>query len=140
MTRPRQLSAGVVVVRRFDGTAHYLLLRAYNYWDFPKGTVEKGEDPLEAALREVREETTLTELVFRWGYDYRETPIYGRGKVARYYLAECPRGEVSLPVNPELSRPEHHEYRWLDYSTARSRLVPRLQAILQWANKLTETN
>ena len=35
-----------------------LLLRVYNYWDCPKGVVEPGEDPLAAARREVREETT----------------------------------------------------------------------------------
>ncbi|MGH8579780.1 MAG: NUDIX domain-containing protein [Gammaproteobacteria bacterium] len=33
------------------------MLRAYNYWDFPKGTVEPAEDPFEAACREVEEET-----------------------------------------------------------------------------------
>ena len=47
------LSAGVVVVRREGDVWHYLLLRAYNYWDFPKGIVDAGEDPREAACREV---------------------------------------------------------------------------------------
>ena len=46
-------SAGVVVVRRSAGGWRYLLLRAYGYWDFPKGEVEPGEDPLEAARREL---------------------------------------------------------------------------------------
>ena len=47
------LSAGVIVVRRAGGAWHYLLLRAFDYWDFPKGIVEQGEDPLQAARREV---------------------------------------------------------------------------------------
>jgi len=63
----RILSAGVVVVRRVDGEWRVLLLRAYNYWDCPKGLVEAGEDPRASARREVREETGIGELSFRWG-------------------------------------------------------------------------
>ena len=130
---PAVLSAGAVVVRRQRHEYRFLLLRAYRYWDFPKGRVEAGEQALDAATREVEEETTLSELVFPWGYDFRETPPYGRGKVARYYVAESPAGEVALPVNPMLGHPEHHEFRWLDYAAARRLLNPRLQPILDWA-------
>ena len=44
------------------------MLRAYRNWDFPKGVVEPGENPLYAAVREVREETSLDALDFRWGH------------------------------------------------------------------------
>jgi 8-oxo-dGTP pyrophosphatase MutT (NUDIX family) len=130
------LSAGVVIVRRRGAGHRYLLLRAYRNWDFPKGVVEPGEDPLEGAIREVAEETTLTELNFRWGHDYRETAPYGRGKVARYYLAETNDDDVSLPVSPVLGRPEHDEFRWLDHLGARRLLPSRLQPILAWAEQL----
>ncbi len=136
--RPNEpsLSAGVIVVRKHADGYHYLLLRAFRYWDFPKGLVEAGEDPRASAVREVTEETTLTDLKFRWGTDYRETEPYARGKVARYYVAESAEGEVSLPVNPELGQPEHHEFRWLDYEAARKLLAPRVQPILDWAHAL----
>ena len=65
----------------------FLLLRAFNHWDFPKGMVEAGEEPLAAAIREVREETLITDLQFAWGEVYTETGPYSRGKVARYYIA-----------------------------------------------------
>jgi bis(5'-nucleosidyl)-tetraphosphatase len=137
----KAFSAGVIIVRREAGGPRYLLLRAYNYWDFPKGLVEPGEDPLTSAIREVEEETTLTALTFHWGHDYRETPPYGRGKVARYYLAESTGQSVALPVSPELGRPEHHESRWLEYQQARKLLAPRVQSILDWAHTLvSETN
>jgi len=60
------LSAGAVIVRRFDSHYRYLLLRVRDYWDFPKGMVEPGEAPLAAAIRETEEETTLTDLDFRF--------------------------------------------------------------------------
>ncbi|MGH8313228.1 MAG: NUDIX domain-containing protein, partial [Gammaproteobacteria bacterium] len=51
------LSAGVAVLREAPAGRLFLLLRAWRYWDFPKGAVEPGETPLQAAIREVREET-----------------------------------------------------------------------------------
>jgi bis(5'-nucleosidyl)-tetraphosphatase len=129
-------SAGVVVVRQHERVWRYLLLRAFRYWDFPKGLVEAGEAPRDAAAREVTEETGLTGLVFRWGEVFCETEPYSHGKVARYYVAESPAGDVRLPVSPELGRPEHDEYRWLGYAEARALLVPRVQRVLDWAEAI----
>ncbi|MDG4554545.1 MAG: NUDIX domain-containing protein [Candidatus Competibacter sp.] len=131
----RILSSGVVVVHWNDDHYDYLLLRAYNYWDFPKGVVELAESPLQAAVREVEEETTLTGLRFRWGDLYRETHPYNQGrKVARYYIAESASTEVRLMPNPDLGRPEHNEYRWVDRAEAWNLLTPRVRAILEWAD------
>ncbi len=132
----RVLSAGVIVVRKDGEDWKYLLLRAYQYWDFPKGIVEDGEDPVHAARREVEEETTISSLDFLWGLDYRETGPYNRGKVARYYLAETMTSEVDLPVNPEIGHPEHEEFRWVTYDEARGLVAPRVLEALEWANGL----
>lgn len=130
--RVRSLSAGIVPVCWEDDVPLYLLLRAYKYWDFPKGMVEPGETPRTAAQRELREETGLDAPMFRWGEIWRETPPYGAGKVARYYIAEVGEREITLSAQPV--RAEHHEYRWLDYRSARALLVPRVQIILDWAH------
>ena len=132
----RRRSAGVVVVRRHADRWQCLVLRAYAYWDFPKGSLEPGEAPLAAAIREVAEETGLAGLDFRWGEAFRETEPYSGGKIARYYVAEAPTGDVTLPVNPELGRPEHDEFRWLSFEEARRLLVPRVQRIAEWAEGL----
>jgi bis(5'-nucleosidyl)-tetraphosphatase len=129
----KKRSAGIVVTRRVGGARRYLLLRCYRYWDFPKGEIEPGEDPLVTACREVAEETGLTDLEFHWGDASSETAPYSRGKVARYYLAESAAGRVTLPVSPELGAPEHHEFRWASYEEAKSLLNDRVGAVLDWA-------
>jgi bis(5'-nucleosidyl)-tetraphosphatase len=136
--RRKRFSAGVVVVRPNPDGWRYLLLRVYRTWDFPKGGLEEGEEPLQAALREVEEETTLTDLEFRWGHGYSETAPYSGGKVARYYLAVSPSAPVRLPINPELGRPEHHEFRWSGLDEARRLLPERLQPVLRWAQASLE--
>ncbi|MDA8162377.1 MAG: NUDIX domain-containing protein [Desulfobacteraceae bacterium] len=132
----RTLSAGVVVVRPEAGKWMYLMLRAYSYWDFPKGIVEPGEGPIDAARREVEEETGIKDLDFHWGYDYRETEPYNNGKVARYYLAETGTRDIDLPVNPHIGRPEHEEYKWVTYEEAFSLAAPRIRHVLEWVKRL----
>ena len=129
----RRLSAGIIVTRATGNRRHFLLLRAFNYWDFPKGMVEKNESPLDAAKREVAEETGITELFFKWGEDFVETPPYNQGKVARYYLAETTQSEVRLLPNQETGRPEHLEYRWLEFQPAMDLVSPRVRKVMQWA-------
>ncbi len=54
----RQLSCGIVIVN----DAHELLLchvTGHDHWDLPKGGAMAGETPLQAALRETREECGL---------------------------------------------------------------------------------
>jgi 8-oxo-dGTP pyrophosphatase MutT (NUDIX family) len=129
----------VVVVRRGNLGWRLLVLRAYRNWDFPKGTLEPGEAPLDAAIRETAEEATISDLAFRWGEGYCETAPYRRGKVARYYLAETTQTLISLPVSPELGRPEHDEWRWVSFDEAGRLLPPRLQPVLAWARKQLES-
>jgi len=129
----KKRSAGAVVFFKEGEKILYLLLRAYKNWDFPKGEIEPGEDPFEAAKREVAEETGLTNLKFY--DDFIETPPYSSGKIARFYIAQSPTKNITLPVSVELGRPEHHEYRWLSYEEAKSLLNERLKTVLEWADE-----
>ena len=48
----KKVSAGVVI------TNGRVVLGVKSYkWDLPKGEIEKGEKPIEAAVRETKEET-----------------------------------------------------------------------------------
>ena len=89
MTEP--VSAGIIPVRRTEAGWRVLVLRAYRNWDFPKGLIEPGEEPLAAARREAAEEADLGDLSFPFGTAYIDTAPYSGGKTARYYLAETRR-------------------------------------------------
>lgn len=131
----RQRSYGIVPVLRVRDAWRLLVLRAWRNWDFPKGAAEADETPLQAALREAREEAALDDLRLDWGEQWCETEPYARGKVARYFLARTERTEVVLPVQPELGRPEHHEGRWVTRQEAAALLPERLQPVLAWADR-----
>jgi 8-oxo-dGTP pyrophosphatase MutT (NUDIX family) len=129
----KRLSSGVVVSREASIGPLFLMLRAFTHWDFPKGMVEQGEQPKQAALREVREETTITDLEFPWGNEFIETGPYSKGKTARYYIGTTKTMEIELPVNPEIGRPEHVEFRWVNLSQAINLTSPRVVEVLNWA-------
>ncbi len=137
--RPR-LSAGVAVVRATSEGWRFLLLRAFNHWDFPKGMVEEGEEPLAAAVREVREESCIADLEFEWGEQWTETGPYSHGKVARYFIARTSTEAVELAVNPEIGRPEHSEFRWVSFGEASDLVSPRVKPVLRWAAKVLNLN
>jgi 8-oxo-dGTP pyrophosphatase MutT (NUDIX family) len=128
-----RLSAGVVVARETGDGARLLLLRAYKNWDFPKGHVEPGEEPLAAAIREVAEETGIADLDLVWGTEHCDTEPYANNKVARYFVARTRAADVVLGINPALGRPEHHEYRWVDLTEAFALTPPRLRPVIAWA-------
>ena len=59
----REFSAGGVVFKKDNNIIRYLLIKdSQNHWTIPKGHIETGEEPKEAALREIKEETGLKKL------------------------------------------------------------------------------
>ena len=137
-------SAGVIVVDWKEPEPLVLCVRAYRNWDFPKGIVEKGESLVQAASRELMEETELSV-----GPDVRLSGVsapsvtYGSGskkKTATYFLADrVSEKQPFLPVNPELGKPENDEYRWVPVSSLESlmpvRLIPVITFIEGWAER-----
>lgn len=94
--RPREeVSAGGIVFRRDGERTFVLLIRdSYRNWGFPKGHLEAGEAPEQAALREVGEETGLAALELRapievidWEFRFRGRRIH---KTCHFFLIETP--------------------------------------------------
>ena len=131
-----KLSCGAVIVRLTGDGWRTLMLRAYRNWDFAKGQREEGETSLEAAIREIGEETGIDRLEFPWGEKHIDTGPYSRGKVARYYLTQTDQEEVHMGISPETGQPEHHEARWVDFDEAYDLSAPRVRLVVQWARQI----
>lgn len=113
-----ETSAGGVVYRVVDGSPLYLLIRdSYRNWGFPKGHVEKGELPDGAALREVSEETGLSDLAVRglietidWHFRFRGKLIH---KICHFYLMETAESTTSPQRTEGITA-----CRWLPFGAA----------------------
>ena len=134
-----KLSCGVVLARLTESGYQTLMLRAYHHWDFPKGLLEDGEEPLQTAKRELREETSIDATEWPWGERFMETGPYSRGKTARYYLAGTNQYEVVMGPSPETGEPEHHEYRWVSFDEAYDLSAPRVREVVVWARQIIGT-
>lgn len=87
-------SAGLIIFRKEGSSIKYLLLHySAGHWDFPKGHVEQGETDMDAALRELKEETGISDAEVagsfkeKLGYFYRRDGKAIRKEVV-FFLAE----------------------------------------------------
>ncbi|MFZ2556165.1 MAG: NUDIX domain-containing protein [Minisyncoccia bacterium] len=74
-------SAGGVVLNTKDEVA--VVSQHGDSWSLPKGHIDPGEDALQAAQREVREETGLTDIVL-----VRDLGFYERYRIAKGGVGE----------------------------------------------------
>tara|TARA_Y100000592_G_scaffold96680_1_gene165624 strand:- start:728 stop:1159 length:432 start_codon:yes stop_codon:yes gene_type:complete len=132
-------SAGIIVIDKIsEGPEPTILcVRAYSNWDFPKGQLDPGESHIEAAVRELEEETTLTlDDISLIGLK-APSVSYGSGKrkkTATYFLADrTSLVEPYLPVNPDLGKPENDEYRWVPVSEIEKLMPSRLSPVVSYA-------
>ncbi len=129
-------SAGIIVIDPGHVTPTVLCVRAYANWDFPKGHLEDEETHVEAAVRELEEETTLTLSDISLVGLKAPTVTYGsRGgkKQATYFLADrVSMKDPFLPVNPELGKPENDEYRWVPVDKLAELMPARLQPVVDY--------
>lgn len=137
-------SAGIVIVRFDRHQLLFLLLRVWKYWDFPKGRVEDGENCLRTAIRETHEEASIKEedLNFKWGFESYVTDPYNgyQGKkIGEYFIAETIKEFIELPISKELGKPEHDEFRWVDYNEGQRLTNRRIGDVLKWAHNKIRT-
>lgn len=80
-------------------------------WEFPGGSVEKGESLLEATKREVEEETGVT---VRVGEELvREDGTSGNGRHVTRYAFLC---HMLEPDQQIVLNPEHDAYQWVSFT------------------------
>lgn len=120
MQETSERSAGIVLYREF-GTKKLFLLLHYpsGHWDFVKGRIEKNEDEHQAAVREAKEETGITDVEFINGFEEKIHYSYQYdGKMVRkevvFFLGKTKTSEITLSD-------EHLDHVWLEYDDAYSK-------------------
>lgn len=117
----REYSAGGVVYQR--PKLLWLLVKhsGYHKWVLPKGLVEKGEDPVDTALREVEEEGGVkAKLIARIPQEVKYFYFqdgYRISKQVDFYLMEYQSGEIA---NHDW---EMEDALWLPYEEAINKLA-----------------
>lgn len=144
---PIEKSAGAIIFRKEKNKIYYLLLHypgvshraEKDYWDFPKGHIEKGEREIETVRREVFEETGLKDIEFIEGFKEGIKYFFKfRGKnilkFVTFYLAETKIKDVKISF-------EHLGYKWLSFEEAIKKLTfKNAKEILRKANNFLSKN
>ena len=142
---PLEKSAGAIIFH-INEEIEYLLLHypsgsraSKDYWDLPKGHIEKNEEEEDTVRREVKEETGLDDIKIIEGF--KESIKYffkSEGKTifktVVFYLAETKTKEVKISF-------EHVGYEWLPYEKALEQLhFKNAKEILEKANEFLIKN
>jgi len=138
---PPPLSAGVLLFRQRDGATEVLLIKPggpfwrnkdVGAWMIPKGRIEPGEAPAEAALREFEEETgtRLTKVPFplakvrqaggKWVEAFAlEGDLDADAVVSNEFEVEWPPRSGRFELFPEVEMA-----RWMPIALAREMMLP----------------
>jgi 8-oxo-dGTP pyrophosphatase MutT (NUDIX family) len=137
-----QVSAGGVVFRRSEGRTEVALISVgeQNRWQLPKGLVDAGESPEEAALREAREETGLgaelvapIEKIEYWYFSTERGARVRFHKFVHFYLLRFTAGDVRD------HDAEVNEARWIEIREAIEMLAFKGErAIVERAREMIE--
>ena len=130
-----ETSAGIVLFRKEESKILFLLLHyPSGHWDFVKGKMEQEESTHQTAVRETKEETGITDIVFvenfeEWiQYNFKYQGELVQKKVV-FFLAETKTKEVKISH-------EHSGYTWLDYNSSMEKTTfDNAQTVLTKAEK-----
>lgn len=126
-----------MIFRRNGGTK-FLFLTNKGRYDVPKGLKQKGEDDLECALRELKEETGISDVSIipnfkratHYFYRWENTLI---SKDVVYFLGEANSGEVQISS-------EHDGYSWLTKDEVLSKIkYKNLRGIIMEVDQMIST-
>ena len=130
-------TAGGVVIRMIEGIIHCLvILDRYGQWGLPKGHLEHGESSKQAALREVNEETGLSDLelseqlgVTGWSFRAKGSVVHKSGT---FYLMYSEEGDPMPQLEEGIT-----ECVWVPAHEACSKIkYKNLHQILQKAQRV----
>lgn len=107
-------SCGAIIFKKNQDIKYLLLHYAAGHWGFVKGNVDGPEKEQETALRELEEETGISEAVIIGNFREKVTYFYRRHqemihKEVIYFLMQVSNGSVHISH-------EHIGYDWLLYN------------------------
>lgn len=125
-------SYGIIPFRREGDDVQFLLIQHNGgHWSFPKGHAEPGETPLEAACRELQEETGVAPAEVYEDVCFQESYVIRRRrssvtKTVTYWPAEIIQGSVYL------QEAEVQAYAWMPFHMALERITyPEARRLLR---------
>jgi bis(5'-nucleosidyl)-tetraphosphatase len=116
----------IPVFRVPSGDRRYLLIRHQKgHWAFPKGHKEAGESDLQAAYREVAEETGITAYELVEGVKFVEHYQFVKGhtaidKTVTYFLAWVQPTPQGKPPAVQIQPEEIAAFRWCSAAEAKN--------------------
>ncbi len=139
----------VYCVRRTNDGHEYLLLKTVpkrgSFWQGVTGAIEKGENLIDAAKRELKEETgIIPEHIYRLDYSY-SLPVADEWR-SQYHPNVDKVTEYSFlagvqPTSEPLLSFEHTEYRWVKYEEALNLLKwPKNKEALEYCENWLATH
>jgi 8-oxo-dGTP pyrophosphatase MutT (NUDIX family) len=116
MPVPQVFSAGFLIFRKYPDRQQFLLMQHVDRWDLPKGHLDENENDLDAAFRELVEETGIThdhiwmDPNFKYQNEYEVVKKTGKRRWKRLtiFLAYL-RSPVTIQPT------EHVGYKWFDW-------------------------
>ena len=132
-------SAGIVFFRKIENRIEFLLLHyPSGHWDLVKGHIESNETAKEAAKRESKEETGISDVKLIDGFE-EEIEYYFKydnqdiHKKVIFFLSETKQDIITLSD-------EHLDFIWLDFENATKKITfDTAKQIVKKANDLLQS-
>jgi 8-oxo-dGTP pyrophosphatase MutT (NUDIX family) len=123
MEKVKVQSAGGIIYRLNGRQIYYLVVRhvkTTDHWGFPKGRLELGEDCIATAMREISEETGISNFVFEPGFSEKTEYSFEKEgkeyeKTVTFFIAKTEKEEIILSA-------EHSEFFWGTYDEVKEKL------------------
>lgn len=116
---------------------YLILIDNNNYYDFPKGTIDPGEETFECAVRETYEESNLEIIDFK---NLSETKMIRKEGLV-LFLGELNKNLmnkyesiIKIKPNPKLKIREHKSFKFVSKDTAYDKMLGYLKPFLKEAD------
>ena len=131
----------ILILRKKNEDDKFLILhQTKGHWSFPKGHKENNETPKEAAVRELFEETGISDVFFAELPSIKETYSFeykgdNYNKMNEYFIAYTNNDEVKIQDS------EVQNYKWATYEEALKTVTfPEIKEVLKYAKEYTDIN